>query len=129
MTIILNEAVSINNILGKFTEQKLPIKLSYKLMKILSELEPELQFYQTKLQELIDSCAEKNADGSIVYTDNNESIKLIPEKSQEFTTQYNELFNMEIEINDFNFTLDELENLELTPKELFVLNSYIVDTE
>lgn len=129
MTIILNEAVSINNILGKFTEQKLPIKLSYKIMKILSELEPELQFYQTKLQELIDSCAEKNTDGSIVYTDNNESIKLIPEKSQEFTTQYNELFNMEIEINDFNFTLDELENLELTPKELFVLNSYIVDTE
>ena len=98
-------------------------------MKILSELEPELQFYQTKLQELIDSCAEKNTDGSIVYTDNNESIKLIPEKSQEFTTQYNELFNMEIEINDFNFTLDELENLELTPKELFVLNSYIVNTE
>lgn len=129
MTILLNEANSLYTILSAFTEQKLPIKLSYKLMKILSSLEPELDFYRTQFQNLIQECAEKDDEGNFVYTDEtHDNIKIIPSKTKEFTDQYQELFNMEIEIDDFNFTLDELDNLSLTPKELYTLNPYILES-
>ena len=36
---------------------------------------------------------------------------------------------MDIEIEDFKFTLDELENLELSPKDLFALQPFIIEEE
>ena len=81
-----------------------------------------------QLQELIQDCAAKNEQNEIIYNDENkENIQLMPEKIEEFHNKYNELLEMEIEINDFSFTLDELSSLELTPKQLFVLNDFIIE--
>lgn len=129
MNILFNEAYQIHTVLSAFTEQKLPIKLSYKIMKILSSLEPEITFYHTRLQEIIDECAAKTENGDYVFTDNGENIQIQPDKIEEFNTRYAELHGMDIEIEDFKFTLNELENLELSPKDLFALQPFIVEEE
>ena len=129
MMILFNEAYQIHTVLSVFTEQKLPIKLSYKIMKILSSLEPEITFYRTRLQEVIDECAVKTENGEYVFTDNGENIQIQPDKVEEFNTRYTELQEMDIEIEDFKFTLDELEILELSPKDLFALQPFIIEEE
>jgi hypothetical protein len=127
MKITLKDADAIFEVLGNFSSQKLPIKLSYKIMKVLSELEPELQFYNKKIQELIEEYALHDDQDKIVYTEDGSGIHIPPEKTEEFTNKYNELVALEIEINDFNFNLDEFENLEIAPKDLYVLSPYITE--
>lgn len=127
MTILFEDAYNIYQTLNTFAEQKLPIKLSYKIMKIVTSLEGEISFYQKRLQELIDEYALKNEDGGPVITENNEGIQIQPDKIEEFNNEYQELHNMEIDIEDIQFTLDELENLELSPKDLYALQPLIIE--
>ena len=105
MTILLKEAYNIYQILISFIDQKLPIKLSYKIMKITSILESEVTFYKNKFQELVNEFGLKDAEGKIVLEDNDTSIVLQPDKTEEFYKQYQELQEMTLEIDEFQFTL------------------------
>ena len=127
MTIILKEVKEIYELISNFKDQKLPVKLSYKIMKILSSLEPEIEFYQNHLRELIQDCAEIDDEGKLVYTEDKQNIKLKPDKSKEFSERYNELTAMEVSVIDLKFTLEELENLQLTPQELYILDQFILE--
>ena len=119
MQITLKTTQNIYTVFSKFTEQTLPLKLSYKIMKLLRALDEELNFYREQLQSLIKDCAELDENGQFKYIDNGESILIKEDKITEFHERNDELSNMEIELSDdFVFTLDELENLELTPKDL-----------
>ena len=129
MIITLTEANSIYTVITKFKEQKLPIKLSYKIMKILSDLESELQFYRTQLQELLQECAQMDEEGNLKFTEDGENFLLKTDKIEEFHNRYDELTNMDIELEDRFFTLKELENLELTPQDLYNIQPLIIEEE
>jgi hypothetical protein len=129
MKLTLKDADNIYNVLSKFNDQKLPIRLSYKIMKIVSGLETELDFYKRELQNIIQDCGEHDEEGNLIYTDDNQNIKLQQDKVEEFNERYFELINMDIDFKQFNFKLAELENLELTPKDLYILNNFIEDTD
>ncbi len=129
MYLQLNQANNIHEVLLKFSEQKLPIKLSYKIMKIMSSLEREIDFYRNKLANLIQEYGLKDEEGNLVYSEDKENIKLKDGVSEEFYEKYTELMNLEVEIEDFYFSLQELEKLELTPKELYILRDFIDDED
>lgn len=130
MIITLTEANSIYTVISKFNEQKLPIKLSYKIMKILSNLEGELQFYRTQLQDLLKDCAQIDEQGNLIYSDESqENFLLKSDKIEEFHNRYDELANMDIELDDYFLTLEELENLELSPKDLYGIQPLILEEE
>lgn len=127
MLISLNNIKEIHTILLKFSQEKLPIKLSYKIMKTLTACEKELEFFQTKLNELIQECAELDEQGQIIYTEDKQDIKIQNEKKDYFYEQYADLINLEIDLPVVLFNLDELENLSLTPQDMYYLN-LILDT-
>lgn len=129
MIITINEANALYGVLNKFAEEKLPIKLSYKIMKLLVSLEVELEFYKKQIQEILKDCAVIKEDGQLSMSEDGSTIDLKPEKIQEFETRKNELFGMEVEVTDFQFTLEELEHLSLTPKDMYALENFIKEEE
>lgn len=127
MTILFNNAYNVFTTLSTFADQKLPIKLSYKIMKIMTNLEGEIEFYRNRLQQLLDECALKNDNGVMITTNDGNGVEIKPDKLEYFNNQYIELHEMPIEIDDFKFTLEELESLELSPKQLYTLQDFIVE--
>ena len=96
------------------------IQVTYKVMKFLKSIESDVAFYNNKLTEIAQECAEK--DGDKIKTDENGNLILANDKISEWNDKIADLANIEIEVplpsfkledfNECNFTLEELSILE-----------------
>lgn len=111
-------------IFSKFAEVKIPSRLAYKIMKFCKAVAEEEEFYNTKRQELIDTYAVKDENGQVVVSDNN-MISIIPDKMNEANAAMQDLNNLEVEAPNIKFSLDELNGLELSVADMFVLDVFI----
>ena len=50
----LIDKVAANRVLMEHVNDKLPVFIAYKLMKLLKGLEEDVNFYRTKMSEIID---------------------------------------------------------------------------
>ena len=123
MKLEIHEALQIKRILMPFSEQKLPIKTSYKMVKLISNIEKEGVIFDEQLQKLLAEYAVKNEEGKIDFVDG--GIAIEKGKEDEFYKEFDELNSIEIEIADIKFTVEELSNLEISPKDLYQLDKII----
>lgn len=108
-------------------DQKIPIKTAYKLSRLAKSIETEIQFYQEKLREIIQKHAILDENGQPVFTEENGGVKLIEGHETECYTEMQELQDLDVEIPDITFTLDEFANVELTLDEMNNFMSFIQD--
>lgn len=121
----INELLKFQEVYPMLAKTKFSIAVAYKISKISKYVEEELIFYQQELQKIIEEYGERNEDGSFKTTDDNTSIKIIPEKLQECIIKMNNLENLEIQESGVKFSLDELSELNLTPDEALGLFPFI----
>lgn len=100
---------------------KLPFKTAYKFAKLGEIIESELKFFQEKMQEIITTYSEKDENGDPVLTEDGASIKIQESKVAECQQEINELNNVEVDIHDIYFTIEELESLSLTTQQVYAL--------
>ena len=96
------------------------IQVGYKVMKFLKSIENDTTFYNTKLAEIAQECAEKEEDK--IKIDEHGNIILAQDKIADWKKKITDLANIEIDVSlpsfkleDFaecNFTLEELSALE-----------------
>lgn len=103
----------------KFTD----IKVGYQVMKFLKSIENDINFYNTKLTEIAQECAEK--DGDKIKIDDNGNISLSKDKIAEWNSKINDLANIEVEINLPSFKLADFRKCDFTLEELSVLELLI----
>ena len=122
----LSEAFQILEIRNNLINQKLPIKTSYKLTRFFSSLEGEAKFFNETLQKIINEYGERDANGNFVLIDDGQGIKIQKDKDKECMDKINELNNLEANLTYVpEFTLDELEPLELEMKYINLLLPFI----
>lgn len=119
----IKQLVQITQVLEKFVNEKLSIKLSYKIMKFLKATEADITFYKEKLTKIIEEYSERAEDGSIKMIDNNFKIK--ESEIDNFNKSYSELEEIKVELPNIKFKLDELEEIKVSPAELYVLDNLI----
>lgn len=119
----IKQLVQIIQVLEKFVNEKLSIKFSYKIMKFLKATEADMTFYKEKLTKIIEEYGERAEDGSIKMIDNNFKIK--ENEIENFNKAYFELEEIEIELPNIKFNLNELEEIKISPAELYILDNLI----
>ena len=123
-----SEAFQVLEIRNLLVDQKLPIKASYKFNRFFNELENEIKFFNSTLQNLIEKYGEKDNEGNFVYTDDKQGIKIQEDKYQECMGAINDLNELEVSLTYIpEFTLDELDSLNLEMKYVNLLLPYIKD--
>ena len=123
-----SEAFEILEVRNLLVDQKLPIKVSYKFTRFFNELEAETKFFNDTLQKLIEEYGKKDEDGNYIYTDDKQGIKIQDDKFQECMDKIDELNKLEVNLTYTpEFTLDELEPLNLEMKYISLLLPYIKD--
>lgn len=106
------ELVELTSLYNSIKDIKLPLKTTYKFSRLMKRAEEEVNFYQEKFNEIIEEYGLKE-NGEYKLTPDKQSIVIIPGKESECMEKMRELKELEIDI-DISFTIEELENLDLT---------------
>lgn len=111
------EVLALQNFYSSVQDKKMPIKTAYKLSRLARKIEEEIQFYQKEFVRIVDEYAMKE-NGQLVYSDDMASIKVIPGKEDECNEKIIELKELEVDMANIEFTIEEFDNLELTLSEM-----------
>ena len=99
------------------------IQVGYKVMKFLKSIENDVAFYNNKLTEIAQNCAEK--DGDEIKTTENGNIVLKKDKISEWNDKFADLANIEIEISLPSFKLEDFTECNFSLEELSILEPLI----
>lgn len=122
----LYEVLAIQNFYLNVQDAKLPIRTAYKLTRLMRRVEEESQFYQTEFAKIVNEYGLKE-NGQLVYSDDMTSIKIIEGKEDECNTKILELKNLEIDLSDFSFSIEEFEKLDLSINQMYGIIPLIND--
>jgi len=117
----INQIESLYTTLKIISEKELPIFTSYKIAKVLSQLESDYEFYTKKLRKIIEKYGEKDEEGNPIIE--NDHVRINPDFLKLAEDELAELNQIESDPLSFTFTLKELEDtgLKITPSQLQVL--------
>ena len=121
------EILDLQNLYNSIAQIKLPLKTTYKFTKLMKRAEEEINFYQEKFREIVEEYGAKDEDGQYKMSPDGMSVVIIPGKESECNSKLVELRNLEVEINDIKFTIEELDGLNISISELGCLMPLIED--
>lgn len=99
------------------------IQVGYKVMKFLKSIENDITFYNTKLTEIAQECAEK--DGDKIKTTENGNLVLSKDKISDWNDKIADLGNVEVEVNLPSFKLEDFSECDFSLEELSILEPLI----
>ena len=114
--------IKINNIFKPDMKFK-DIQVGYKVMKFLKSIENDVNFYDSKLTEIAQDCAER--DGDKIKTTDNGNLILAKDKIAEWNDKIADLANIDIEVTLPSFKLEDFSQCNFNLEELSILESII----
>lgn len=126
MKLRIKDVNNLQELLFLLSKQSFPVRLSYKILKLTKKIEFETEFYFKELGEIINKYATRDEKGEIILSGNS----FLPQEDlrEECLSEIKELESLIVEIPDSEniyFTLDEIEQLSLTPSELAKFEMFI----
>ena len=121
------QVIELNNFYPKIKDMKVPVKTAYKFTKLMRQVEKEVEFYQNKFNELVLEYGQYDETGHLKTTEDGLSIAILPGKESDCAEKLSELRNLEIELINIKFTIDELSDLDISIAELENLMPFIED--
>lgn len=116
----------INELLSRFDNQY-PIKTTYKLMKLARAVAKELEFYNSKLRDYINEYSLKDESGNLQKGESDSEILIDPARLEECQQKIQELNELEVELPDITFSLEELEGANFSISDLQVFSPFIAE--
>ena len=95
--------------------------------KIYERATQEQTFIQEQQQKIAEKYAQRDEKGNLILTDDKTDILVEPSKMNECKKALRELVEIEVELPDYSFTLDELEPLKLSINDLQPLMNFICE--
>lgn len=108
ITVTMQQALDFRKAYNFFNEIKLPLKAAYKLTKIKQAVEKETEYYGEKFQEIVDTYAKKDENGNLMYNEDGSQILIKDGMVMECNQKLEELHSLEIGIENYNLTIDDL---------------------
>lgn len=124
--VTMEQIIDFRNNINFFADANLPLKGAYKINKIRKEVEKEAEFYSEKFQEILNKYSKKDEDGNMVFSEDGDQIMINDGMVEECNKALNNLQALEVEINNYNLTIDDLgEDMQCTPDELEALMPFM----
>jgi len=125
MIITMNQLIKFYQENGIFSNKVLPLKGAFKLNRIKKDIEKDFTFYQEKFKEILEKYAQRDEAGNIKFSDNGEQILIKEGLIAECSKELEDLNSMEIEIDNYDFNIEELGDIDCTPEELEILMPFL----
>lgn len=125
MKIKMQEVLQLKDFFDKIKSVEMPIKTAYKMNRILKKVEGEIEFYQLQFNNILNKYAKKNEKGEFILTSDGQGVEIEQEKIEDCQNEFLALSQLEIEVDKFSFSLEELESINLTIADINGLMSFI----
>ena len=129
MFIKIIDIISAAQLYENLKKVSLSINTLYKLSRLKKEIDFHLLFYKDNLLKIIEEYGERDDEGKLLKTDDDYGILIKKEKIAICQDKVNDLLNLQIEIPDLFFSLEEFENIEMTLEDFQVLSSFIKEKQ
>lgn len=113
-------------VLSRLVDIEMPMSIAYKFAKLISEIEDNYDFYVKKFRNIISKYCEKDETGNPIQ-DENGNIQLQKDLIDLAEKELTELNQIDIDRPSVRFTMEELQSLQITPKDAMVLIDFIQD--
>lgn len=123
----LNDIQNLIPSLKNLLDQKISFALSYKLTKLMKQVDDIDTYYRTQLNDLLQTYAEKDEEGNFKWNESGSEIKLKSDTAEEFHKKFAELRQVEVEEELPTFKAEEFEGVSITPSDLYPLMVLIVE--
>ena len=114
----------LNNLIMKLKDQKFDINLQYKIIKIKRSIKEEIEIYKEQIYQNCQDFFELDENGMPIVNETG-GYKVKSEKIQECNQMVERLSNVDIQVPDIYFSLEELSTLGLTMEELEIFMPFI----
>ena len=125
MTLKMYKIIDLPSILGKLKEQKLLFKTAYKIVLLIQEVQKHIDFYQESFRNLLTEYGKKDENGNVMPTTDGQGVLLAEETMEEAYAKLNELRDLDVELPDTKFSVDDFGNVEISPEEMITFMPFI----
>ena len=126
--VTIGELLNATEALQNLAKKELKARLALSISRILKNAEGEIQNFNDTRMNLIKKYGEKDENGELITTEDG-NCKIPEDVATEFSNELNSLLDETIEINANKMTLEQLENLDFTPKDMVMLEPFIETEE
>jgi len=98
--------------LGRLTNEQLPLKLAFKLNKLVRDMDSNLTVIEEERVKLVKKLGVENDDGA---------VEIPKDKIPQFQNEFVELMNEEVDINFEAFKIDDFEHAKVTTQDMLKL--------
>ena len=127
MQLKMQDIIGFSTFYDAVKNQKLSMKTAYRLAQLARAADGEIVFYREKFQEIVRRYGELDEHGNPIPTAKGDGVKLRPGTEQDCYQAMAELQNLEVEMPDITFTIDDFSNVELTTTEIHAIMPFIVE--
>lgn len=124
----IQKILAMEEAIKNLKSKNLPIKTAYRLLKLAEFVATESDNYRNLFRQILDEYAEKNEDGSYVFSKDGTNVILQKNHIKEANEKVSELNQLEVDV-PYTFDLREFENLEISLEDLAPLMDIIVDED
>ena len=125
MTLKMYQLNDFPSFFEKVKSQKLPFKTSYRLTMLAQEIQKHLDFYQESFRNLLMEYGKKDEGGNLMPTADGQGVLLVEETMNEAYQKLAELRDLDVELPDTKFSVDDFDKIELSPEEMIVIMPFI----
>lgn len=125
IVVTLGSIYNAKEIFGKMANCAFSAVTAYRISKILRQLEDELTSYFMAQGQIAEKYGKRDESGNLI--NNADGVPICPQYADAFKTEMQELNSLAIEIRAEPISASELAPLQLTPKEIILLDNFIVE--
>lgn len=122
--ITINDLINSGDIFRDLAQQPIKMRVAYNIARIIREIENEMKLFEETRRKLFDKYGEKDENGELlINADGN--ITITPENISLYNNEIQEVLNTSITLNAEKLNIEDLENIELTPNQVYLINAFI----
>ena len=113
----MSSVLSAQGAIQKLQSKPMPLKITYNLTKLYKALSSEADFYNEKLNEIVQEYGERDEEGNLKPTADGRGVQIQKDRLEEAQSKLNELYTIEVTLPDIKLSVDTLGDVELTLEE------------
>jgi len=122
--VTVGEVINCVDVLRALSNKPIKIKVAYNIAKIIKAVEKENQLFEETRQRLLDKFCEKDENGQLRVNEKGSAI-IKSECVTDYNNEIKELLESKVEIAATPIKIEDIEDLELTATQVYVISGFI----
>jgi len=121
--VTLNDIITNNNLFREIHSKPMPARTAFKVARLIRELDKENEMFDKQRIDIVTRYAKRDENGDMI--EENNQVLIDDDKMKQFQDEFNALLDTEVEVNAEKLSIDDLGDIELTPKQIMNLEKFI----